>query len=206
MSVEYTINIPRTKSPMTATLTSNGKQLSADDFERVCRENPEMQIEQTAAGEIIIMPPTGGITGNRNFLINGEFYTWVLKNKHRGLGFDSSTVFVLPNGAKRSPDLSWIELKRWNALTPEQQEGFAPICPDFVMELRSRSDTLKSLQEKMIEYLENGAQLGWLIDPTKRKFHVYRSLTEIEILDAPDTVSGEPLLPKFNLKLQDFWK
>lgn len=184
--------------------TKSGRKMSNEEFERFCRQNPEMQVEQDSTGEIIIMPPTGGTTGNRNYSLVIDFGNWDRKNK-TGIGFDSSTIFVLPNGAKRSPDLSWVKKERWDALTKEQQDKFPPLCPDFVVELRSKTDSLKTLQAKMREYIENGAQLGWLIDPTKRKIHVYRKNSEAEILDSPAEISGEPILPKFTLKLKDFW-
>ena len=204
MSVELTINVPQTGNPLTAYFRStNGKKLGDRDFEEFCRDNPELKVEQTAEGEIVIMPPTGGTTGFRNFEINGQFYDW-FKKKKTGRAFDSSTTFVLPNGAKRSPDLSWVKIEHWNALTKEQQDKFPPLCPDFVVELRSKTDSLKTLQAKMREYIENGAQLGWLIDPTKRKVHVYRPNEAAEILNEPGEISGEPLLQKFTLKLKDF--
>ena len=151
------------------------------------------------------MPPTGGITGTKNYGLTVLFGNWLEKHEN-GVGFDSSTMFVLPNGAKRSPDLSWISTERWESLTAEEQEKFPPLCPDFVVELRSRIDSLKSLREKMEEYIENGVKLGWLIDPIKRKVHIYRSNQEVVILDEPKTVSGEPLLPKFTLKMKPFWE
>lgn len=206
MSVELTINVPQTGNGLTAYFRStNGKRLGDREFEDFCRDNPELKVEQTAEGEIVIMPPTGGTTGFRNFEINGQFYDW-FKKERTGRAFDSSTVFILPNGAKRSPDLSWVKIERWNRLTKEQQDKFPPLCPDFVVELRSKTDSLKNLQAKMQEYTENGAELGWLIDPTKRKIHVYRPNKTVEIFDSPTEISGEPLLPKFTLELKDFWE
>jgi len=180
------------------------EKISDDEFERFCRHNPDVEIELTKEGELIIMPPTGGKTGIRNFSLIGYFYNWVEKNQS-GVGFDSSTVFKLPNGAKRSPDLAWIKNERWESLTAEEQEKFPPLCPDFVVELRSPSDSIKNLQAKMDEYIENGASLGWLIDPLERKIYVYRSDSEMEILENPDTVSGEPLLKNFSLKMKKIW-
>ncbi len=207
MSVEFSINIPRTKNALVAHFQStNGKKFDDEVFERFCRENPEMQVEQTAEGEIVVMPPTGGTTGIRNFSLIFEFGKWRAKNLKKGFAFDSSTTFVLPNGAKRSPDLSWVKIERWEALTKEQQDKFPPLCPDFLVELRSKTDSLKTLQAKMREYIENGAELGWLIDPTKRKVYVYRKDTEVEVFDQPSEVSGEPLLPKFTLNLKSFWE
>jgi Uma2 family endonuclease len=205
MNNNFVVNVSTLPAPFVGRFQTNGAKMSDEDFERFCQQNSEMRIEQTKEGEIIIMPGTGGFTGNRNFRLIGLFSQWHYSHKI-GIAFDSSTVFVLPNGAKRSPDLSWIKLERWNALTKREQEKFPPLCPDLVVELRSTTDSLKTLQAKMLEYIENGAQLGWLIDPTKRKVHVYRQNEAVEILDAPAEISGEPLLPKFTLKLTDFWE
>ena len=180
------------------------KKISDDEFENFCRHNPDVQIELSKEGELIIMPPTGGETGIRNFLLNGYFFNGVEKDGS-GVAFDSSTVFKLPNGAKRSPDLSWIKNERWEKLTKAEKKKFPPLCPDFVVELRSPSDALKNLQNKMLEYAENGASVGWLIDPLERKIYVYRPDAEVEILNNPKTVSGEPLLEKFTLNLKKIW-
>lgn len=180
------------------------EKISDDEFENFCRHNPDVEFELTKEGELVIMPPTGGKTGNRNFSLIGYFFNWIEKDQS-GVGFDSSTVFKLPNGAKRSPDLAWIKNERWENLTDEEQEKFPPICPDFVIELRSRSDSLKNLQNKMKEYVENGAALGWLIDPLEKKVHVYLPDTETEILDNPKQVSGEPLLKGFYLNVRKLW-
>ncbi len=150
------------------------------------------------------MPPTGGETGIRNFSLIFEFGKWLEKHPN-GVAFDSSTVFKLPNGAKRSPDLAWIKNERWNGLTDKEQEKFPPLCPDFVVELRLPSDSVINLQNKMKEYAENGAALGWLIDPLEKKVYVYRPDTEAEILDNPKQVSGEPLLEKFVLDVRKLW-
>lgn len=150
------------------------------------------------------MPPAGGRTGNRNFSLIGQFGNWETNNR-TGCGFDSSTVFRLPNGAKRSPDLAWVSNERWAALTAEEQEKFPPFCPDFVVELRSRTDSLADLQEKMVEYRDNGAQLGWLIDPQERKVHIYRPGQEVTVLDDPDEISGAPELSGFTLRLAEIW-
>jgi Uma2 family endonuclease len=146
------------------------------------------------------MPPTGSDTGRRNVKITTQLDIW---NSQNNLGevFDSSSGFKLPNGAHRSPDASWVRRERWEALTPEQQEGFAPICPDFVVELRSPSDSLKKIQEKMQEYIENGARLGWLIDRKNRRVEIYRPNRDVEILENPATLSGEDVLPGFVLDL-----
>ena len=200
---------------MSATLSVTGpveinfdtllKKLDDDEFFQLCQANPELRIERTREGEIIVMPPTNTKTGARNFRLITRFGIWA-EQDGTGTGFDSSTVFTLPNGAKRSPDLSWIRNERWDALTEQEQNRFAPICPDFVVELRSKSDSLKTLQAKMEEYIENGAQLGWLIDPIKRRVHIYHPHTTVVVLDNPQTVSGEPLLRGFSLDVQSLWE
>lgn len=179
-------------------------RMSDDEFIEFCVRNTDWRIEMTKEGDIIIMPPAYSETGRKNFNLTAEVAYWAKKDG-TGIGFDSSTGFILPNTAKRSPDVSWISKKRWNALTDEQKDKFAQICPDFVIELRSDSDRLKVLREKMQEYIENGAQLGWLIDPQERKVYVYRPDTAVEILENPETVSGEPLLKDFELKLNEIW-
>ena len=180
------------------------KKMNDDEFETFCHHNPDLQIELTKEGELVIMPPTGGETGIRNFSLIGLFFNWVEKDKS-GVAFDSSTVFKLPNGAKRSPDLSWVKNEKWNTLSAGEKKKFPPICPDFVVELRSPSDSLTNLKNKLAEYIENGAALGWLIDPIKRRVHVYRHTGEAEILENPETVSGEPLLKNFTLQMQKIW-
>lgn len=171
-----------------------------DEFFKFCMLNQDLRIEMSKEGEIMIMMPTGGEGGNRNFKLNGRFAVWV-ETDGTGVGFDSSTEFSLPNGAKRSPDFSWIRRERWEALTNKQRQVFSPICPDFVVELRSRTDRLKNLKAKMEEYIENGAQLGWLIDPKEKKVHVYRPNAEVEILDKPKTLSGGSVLKGLKLDL-----
>jgi len=178
--------------------------MSDDDFENFCRHNPDLEIELTKEGELIIMPPTGGETGIRNFSLIFEFGKWLEKH-HKGVAFDSSTVFVLPNGAKRSPDLAWATNEKWNSLNADEKKRFPPLCPDFVVELRSPSDSLVNLRNKMTEYMENGAALGWLIDPLEKKVYVYRQNAETEILDNPSKVSGEPLLKGFVLNARKLW-
>ncbi|HEX8286504.1 MAG TPA: Uma2 family endonuclease [Pyrinomonadaceae bacterium] len=180
------------------------EEISNDEFENLCRHNPDLQIELTEEGELVIMPPAGGQTGIRNFSLIVEFGNWAERNKG-GVAFDSSTVFNLPNGAKRSPDLAWVRKERWEKLTDEEQEKFPPICPDFLVELRSPSDSLKNLQYKMTEYIENEASLGWVIDRIEKSVHVYWANGEIEILENPEIVSGEPLLENFSLKMEKIW-
>lgn len=179
--------------------------LDDERFFAFCQDNPDLRIERTSKGDIIIMPPTGAETGSRNFELIGNFWAWVKKDGS-GKGFDSSTGFILPNGATRSPDLAWIRKERWDALPKEQRRKFPSLCPDFVVELVSESDTLPLVQDKMAEYMANGAQLGWLLDPFKRKVHIYRANAAVEVLDNPQTVSGEPLLAGFVLDVAPLWE
>lgn len=180
------------------------KKLNEEDFEQFCYDNRDMRIELTKEGDLIVMPPTGGETGIRNFSLIVQFGTWV-EMDGTGYGFDSSTLFTLPNGAKRSPDLSWIKQERWEALPEKERKKFSAICPDFVVELRSETDSLKTLQDKMKEYIENGVLLGWLIDPIKKKIYVYHPDEDVKELENPETVSGEPLLKGFTLNMQKIW-
>jgi Uma2 family endonuclease len=178
---------------------------SDNQFYDLCRANPELRIERNANGEIIFMSPTGGETGNRNSEINADFVIW---NRQAKLGkvFDSSTCFKLPNGADRSPDVAWIRQERWNALTPGQREKFPPIAPDFVLELMSPSDTLETTQAKMQEYMDNGVQLGWLINRSGRQVEVYRPKQAVEVLQTPKQLSNEAVLPGLVLELGWFWE
>jgi Uma2 family endonuclease len=163
-------------------------------------QNRKLRIERTSEGEILIMSPTGGEGGRRNSKITAQLENWN-ESTQLGIVFDSSAEFILPNGAAFSPDASWVKRARWDALTAKERKQFPPLCPDFVIELRSESDRLKPLQKKMDEYIANGAQLGWLIDPLKKTLHIYRPGRDVEVLDNPATVSGEPELPGFELKL-----
>ncbi|MBE9119548.1 Uma2 family endonuclease [Tychonema sp. LEGE 07199] len=179
-------------------------KLTSEQFYQLCELNPDLKLERSANGELIAMPPTGGETGKRNSKLNLQVGIW---NEQTELGevFDSSTGFTLPNKADRSPDASWVEKSRWQALTPEQREKFIPLCPDFVIELVSPSDSLKKTQEKMQEYIENGCRLGWLINRKKREVEIYRLGRSVEILQSPQTLSGEDVLPGFVLNLQKIW-
>ena len=181
------------------------RKLSDEDFFLFCLENPDVRIEMDPNGDIDIMPPTGAETGIKNFILIAKFGIWVEKDG-TGKGFDSSTGFRLRNGATRSPDLSWMMLKKWNAIPKAKRKKFAPVCPDFVVELCSESDSLTKLRSKMEEYIENGASLGWLIDSAARKVYVYRPNAEVEILDDPKKISGGALLKGFTLNIQDIWK
>lgn len=179
-------------------------KMTAEQFYTFCKANPELRIEQTATGEVIVMPPAFSDTGSRNFEIAVDVGIWA-RQDGTGRGFDSSAGFTLPNGATRSPDASWIKLSRWNALSNTQKASFAPICPDFVIELRSASDTLNSLQEKMQEYIDNGALLGLLIDRKNKTVHVYRPKCSPEILENPVSVNCEPELSGFSLPMARIW-
>ncbi|MBX3189288.1 MAG: Uma2 family endonuclease [Labilithrix sp.] len=166
--------------------------------------NRDLRIERTKDGEIVIMSPTGAETGRRNFELIVAFGAWV-RADGTGVGFDSSTGFILPNGAERSPDVAWVKRERWNALTDEQRRKFAPLCPDFVVELRSPSDGLDDLMAKMGEYVENGATLAWLIDADEKRVYVYRPSLAVECLEAPAQISGEPVLPGLSVETSIFW-
>ncbi len=179
-------------------------QMSHEQFYEFCQANRELRIERSATGEVIIMPPTFSDTGNRSGRAFQQLANWADQDG-TGETFDSSTGFTLPNGATRSPDASWVKGEHWNTLTEEQKASFAPICPDFVIELRSSSDTLSSLQAKMQEYIDNGALLGFLIDRKNHTVHLYRSNQTHEILDAPNSVSADPELPGFILQMAKIW-
>ncbi|MEJ6481938.1 Uma2 family endonuclease [Nostoc punctiforme UO1] len=175
--------------------------LTEDQFYEFCQLNRDFRIERNAAGELVIMPPTGSETDERNFR---QLWVWT-KQDGTGVGFGSSGGFTLPNGAVRSPDAAWIKRTRWEAIPAELRKKFAPICPEFVIELRSETDNLRILQDKMQEYIDNGTQLGWLIDRKQRQVFIYRPNTAIEVLDNPKTLDGEPLLPGFVLDLSQVW-
>lgn len=178
--------------------------VTREQFIELASANRELQLERTAAGELIVNPPTGGETGNRNSDLNGQLWLW---NRQTRLGktFDSSTGFHLPNGADRSPDAAWVRQERWDTLTSEQKDGFAPLAPDFVVELRSKSDRMQPLRDKMKEYMENGVRLGWLIDRKNRKVEIYRENQEVEVLENLTNLSGEDVLPGFVLDLTEVW-
>jgi Uma2 family endonuclease len=178
--------------------------LTDEQFWQLCLSNRDYRFERTAKGELIVTPPTGSDTGRRNIKITTQLEIWNSQSK-LGVAFDSSTGFKLPNGAERSPDASWVKKERWESLTAEQQAKFAPLCPDFVVELRSPSDSLQNLQEKMREYINNGARLGWLIDRKNQQVEIYRPDRDVEILSSAQTLSGEDVLPGFVLELTEIW-
>ena len=179
-------------------------KISDKHFEQICRKNRDFKIEQTAAGELIIMPPTLPDSGWRNNDLSTDVTNWARKDK-TGIVFDSSTYFTLPNDARRSPDVAWMRREKWDSLTASQREKISRIVPDFVIELRSSTDSVKALQSKMKEYIENGVKLGWLIDPKNRKVHIYRANGETEMLENPETLDGEDVLIGFKLNVQEIF-
>ncbi|MEM9276575.1 MAG: Uma2 family endonuclease [Cyanobacteria bacterium P01_F01_bin.143] len=178
--------------------------LSEDSLFDFCQLNSHLRIERSSTGELIIMSPAVSETGNRNAKLMQQLANWTDQDG-TGIEFDSSAGFILPNGSTRSPDASWIKLKKWNALSDSQKAKFAPICPDFVVEIRSPSDNLKSLQDKMSEYIDNAASLGWLIDRKNRQVYIYCPNQDVQCLDNPVTVSGDSLLVGFDLDLTKIW-
>jgi len=180
------------------------RRLSDDDFFEMCQANRDARIEMDKNGDIEIMAPTGTETGIQNINLTVELGNWSKKDG-TGQAFDSSTGFRLPNGAIRSPDLSWMTLKKWNSVPSAKRKKFAPVCPDFVVELRSETDALKKLQAKMKEYIENGAALGWLIDAITKKVYVYRPEAAVEILNDPKEVTGGDVLKGFTLRMKEIW-
>ncbi|EGJ29681.1 MULTISPECIES: Uma2 family endonuclease [Moorena] len=176
--------------------------LSDEQFFQLCQDNRDLRFERTSEGDLIIMLPTGGNTGRRNIKLSTQLELWSSQMK-LGVAFDSNTGFQLPNGANRSPDVSWVKRERWEGLTSEEQDKFVPLCPDFVLELRSPSDSLKMVQAKLREYMENGTRLGWLIDPQNKVVEIYRPNQEVEIIQSPKTLSGEDVLPEFTLDLSE---
>lgn len=185
-------------------LDVNSVGITDELFQELCQDNEDLRLELTADGELIIMAPTGGTTGALNATINHQVTGWAIKDG-TGISFDSSTMFCLPNGAKRSPDAAWVSRERWEALTEQERESFVPLCPDFVLELRSPTDSLRMLCEKMEEYIANGAQLGILLDPKSKQAYVYRPNQSVERRDNPSTISGDPVLQGFVLDLKDIW-
>jgi len=179
-------------------------ELTDDQFFEFCQLNRDLRVERTATGELLIMSPTGSETGGSNFELAVQLGNWI-KQDGTGKGFDSSTGFTLPNGATVSPDISWVKLERWKALSQDSRTKFAPLSPDFVVELRSPSDSLKDLQDKMQQYIDNGVRLGWLINRQSRRVYIYRPGVPVEVRENPETVSAEPELPGFVLKMKDIW-
>jgi Uma2 family endonuclease len=179
--------------------------ISDEQFDDLCVANPEVKLERTSTGELVIMSPTGGETGKRNVELAADFVYWN-RSTQLGVVFDSSTCFRLPGGGDRSPDVAWVEKSRWDGLTPEQQRKFPPICPDFVLELLSPTDNITTTRKKMQEYRSSGIRLGWLIDAEQKQVEIYRPGQAIEVLLAPTELSGESVLPGFTLKLDLLWQ
>ncbi|HEX3183470.1 MAG TPA: Uma2 family endonuclease [Pyrinomonadaceae bacterium] len=180
------------------------RPVSHREFEQLCREYPDLRLELTSSGELIVMPPTGLRTGTRNADLTYQLTAWT-KNDRSGVCFDSNTAFTLPNGAIRSPDGSWMSRMKWDSISDFEKDRFSHVCPDFVVELRSGTDSLRTLFQKMEEYITNGATLGWLIDPQAHRVYVYRAAEEPIVLEDPTVVSGEPLLHGFELQMEEIW-
>ena len=178
--------------------------VTPEQFEQFCSEYPELRLELTSTGELLVMPPAGALIDNRNSNLTYQLVGWARRNG-TGIPFGPTAGYTLPNGAIRSPSASWMTRDRWDNLSEFEKDRFAHICPDFVVELRSRSDRLPTLLNKMEEYIANGASLGWLIDPHRRRVYVYRPGEEVVILEDPAVVSGEPLLPGFELQMEEIW-
>ena len=178
--------------------------MTEDQFFVFCQRTHDVRIERNAEGEILIMPPTGAATGNRNAELTTQLHLWT-KRDGTGIAFDSSTGFHLPNGATRSPDASWVLRWRYDELTRREQDRFLPLCPDFAIELKSPSDRIPVLKEKMEEYIDNGLQLGWLIVPPQKTVYIYRPQVPVEVLENPNSLSADPILPGFVLDLNDIW-
>jgi len=190
--------------PPVLALNVQSVRLTDEQFEKLCWDNPDLRIELTSRGELIVMPPTGLETGWRNSILTHRLTEWAQRDGS-GLAFDSSTLFTLPDGSKRSPDASWIRRERVQQLSKKERKGFALIAPDFVIELRSPSDRWSVLEEKMLDYIVNGVRLAWLIDPEAMRVFVYRPTQAVEALDNPTTILAEPELPGFALNVQEIW-
>lgn len=201
-----TVRVPSQSKPLLLQIPDEVTlQVTPEQFAVLAAANRDLKLERTATGELIVNPPTGGETGRRNAKIGTQLGVWCEANETLGEYFDSSTGFELPNGANRSPDASWVRKERWEALTSEQRDSLIPLCPDFVVELRSKRDSLTKLRAKMQEYMENGTQLGWLIDPKNKRVEVYRMGQTVEVSENPIALSGESILPGFTLSLQRIW-
>jgi Uma2 family endonuclease len=193
------------REPVVLRFAAALRKMTEEEFFDFCQQqDDDVRLELTSEGDLLIMSPTGAKTGMRSSKLMVRLGSWA-EQDGTGHYFDSSTGFTLPNRAMRSPDFAWVTTERWDALTEDQQGRFAPLCPDFVVELRSRTDSLKTLRRKMEEYVSNGAQLGWLIDPKERKVYVYRPQVEVEVLSDPQTISGEPVLRGLLLDLKAIW-
>lgn len=192
------------QTPSILTINVESVGLTDEQFERLCQDNRDLRIELTSKGELIIMPPTGMKTGWRNGRITQRLGEWA-EIDSSGLAFDSSTLFALPDGSKRSPDASWVRRERWEALSEQEQEKFAPLAPDFVIELCSPSDSWSLLEQKMLDYMSNGVRLAWLIDPERKRVYVYCPDQPVEKLENPANISADPLLPSFVFNVHEIW-
>jgi Uma2 family endonuclease len=190
--------------PLLLDVQSITLRVTPEEFEKLCQDNPDRSFELTASGELVVMPPIGGESGNSESELGADLAIW---NRQTRLGktFSSSTMFVLPNGAQRSPDAAWVELSRWEALTPEQRKKFPPLAPDFVIELRSATDRLPPLQAKMEEYRANGVRLGLLIDPKNQQVEIYRLGQETSVLESPASIDCSEIMPGFILSVSEIW-
>jgi Uma2 family endonuclease len=195
----------RIENPPVVLHTRPALEMDDEQFFEFCQLNREWRIERSAEGDLEVMVPTGGETSDRNSEINMQLRLWA-KRDGTGIAFESNGGFILPNGAMRSPDASWVRRDRLANLTAEQKQRFLPLCPDFVIELRSPSDPLAPIEAKMREYMENGARLGWLVDPVERKAHLYKPGAPVETLEKPDRLAGDPVLPGFVLDLAPIWE
>jgi len=199
------MSVVATEDSVLLTLDFSPLKMTDEEFYEFCRRNQDFRFEMDKEENLIVMPPTFLETSRKNAKINVRLGRWAEKD-NTGVAFESDGMFTLPNGAKRSPDAFWILNEKYYALSEEErEERFARIVPDFVIELRSKSDNLRKLQNKMSEYIENGVRLGWLIDPYERRVHVYRADESVEILENPQKVSGEAVLPGFELDLTEIW-
>jgi Uma2 family endonuclease len=195
--LQYWVNNPIQLLPVVA--------MTQDQFFDFCQQNRKMRFERNAKGELIVMPPAGCESSMQNLSVASQLYTWA-RRVGQGKVTDSSGGFILPNGANYAPDAAWITPEQLASLTPEQMKKFLPVCPYFLVELMSPSDSLKKTMEKMEEYLANGTKLGWLIHPDKQQVYVYRPGQAVQVLDNPQTISGDPELPGFVLDLEPVWR
>jgi Uma2 family endonuclease len=178
--------------------------MTDEEFAAFCAEHPDLNFEMTADGDLIVMPPTYSDTGAGSLDVGSQLSSWSRKDR-RGVGCDSSTGFVLPNGARRSPEASWTLKSRIEQLGAKKRKAFWHLCPDFVIEIKSDSDRLKTLQKKMLEYVEQGAQLGWLINPENKTVEIYRLAGEVEKRANLDEIGGEGPVAGFVLDLTYVW-
>ncbi len=198
------IALPSSPIPLSLEMGS-ALRLGDDELFELCARNPELRIERTAEGDLIVMTPAGGTSGHRNARLTSALFVWA-ESHSEWIAFDSSTGFVLPNRAMRAPDASCVPRSRLDEVPPQARDRFLPLCPDFVIELRSPSDRLRDVAAKMEEYRDTGARLGWLIDPLEKRVHVYRPGCDVEILQQPERISGDPELPGFVLELTPIWQ